>query len=134
MFAFVEGGHIMSISIFSLIFNGRGCSDMTFSHRQRHESSVRAFRYFLIMAFIIAVLCIGSAMIVDASESASASEKTRLYTSISINESDTLWDIEALYNDGSENRDSYIQSIMQMNHMTSDVLYSGQKLIVYYYK
>jgi hypothetical protein len=86
------------------------------------------------MALIIAVLCIGSAMIVNASESNSASEKTRLYTSISISENDTLWDIESQYNNGGEERDSYIKSVMQMNHMTSDVLYSGQNLIIYYYK
>lgn len=61
------------------------------------------------------------------------SSQTRYYTSISIQEDDTLWDIESRYNSGAEERNDYIHSIMELNHMTSDVLYSGQNLIIYYY-
>lgn len=57
----------------------------------------------------------------------------RYYTSITIEDCDTLWDIEARYNTGAENKEQYIRSIMQMNHMSSDILYSGQNLIIYYY-
>ena len=53
--------------------------------------------------------------------------------SITIEDCDTLWDIEARYNTGAENKEQYIRSIMQMNHMSSDILYSGQNLIIYYY-
>ena len=52
---------------------------------------------------------------------------------ITIEDCDTLWDIEARYNTGAENKEQYIRSIMQMNHMSSDILYSGQNLIIYYY-
>lgn len=95
-------------------------------------SHLQTMRYFIISIFVIAVICIGSSMIVNAN-TVNTSGQTRYYTSICIEENDTLWDIEKRYNSGTENRNSYIQTIMKMNHMSSDILYSGQNLIIYYY-
>lgn len=55
----------------------------------------------------------------------------RYYTSISIESDDTLWNIAQEYN-GDESTSHYINSIINMNNMNSDTLYSGQNLIVYY--
>ena len=96
------------------------------------NSHLQTLKYFMISVFVIAVVCIGSSIIVNADTGASHS-KTKYYTSINIEENDTLWDIEARYNSGQENRESYINSIMTLNNMDSDILYSGQKLIIYYY-
>ena len=96
------------------------------------NSHLQTLKYFMISVFVIAVICIGSSIIVNADTGASYS-KTKYYTSINIEENDTLWDIEARYNSGQENRESYINSIMTLNNMDSDILYSGQKLIIYYY-
>lgn len=96
------------------------------------NSHLQTLKYFMISVFVIAVVCIGSSIIVNADTGASHS-KTKYYTSINIEENDTLWDIEARYNSGQENRESYINSIMNLNNMDSDILYSGQKLIIYYY-
>ena len=96
------------------------------------NSHLQTLRYFMISVFIITIICIGSSIIVNADTGASH-VKNKYYTSINIEENDTLWDIEARYNSGQEKRESYINSIMKLNNMDSDILYSGQKLIIYYY-
>ena len=80
---------------------------------------IRIIHAILAAVLLIAVTGIGGRMII-----ANASV---------IEDCDTLWDIEARYNTGAENKEQYIRSIMQMNHMSSDILYSGQNLIIYYY-
>ena len=90
---------------------------------------IRIIHAILAAVLLIAVTGIGGRMII-----ANASVKEgQYYTSITIEDCDTLWDIEARYNTGAENKEQYIRSIMQMNHMSSDILYSGQNLIIYYY-
>lgn len=96
-------------------------------------SHLQTIKCFMVTFFIITVICIGSSIIVNASDTVNTSSQTRYYTSIRIQEDDTLWDIEARYNSGTEERNDYIHSIMELNHMTSDVLYNGQNLIIYYY-
>lgn len=95
--------------------------------------SLQTIRYMIASLSLVAVFCIGSSMIVNASDKAIPTEKSRYYTSINIEEDDTLWDIEARYNSGQEDRNHYIHSIMELNNMTTDTLYSGQHLIIYYY-
>ena len=91
-------------------------------------------RTFLAAVLLIAVTGIGGRMIIaNASVKEGQNALQRYYTSITIEDCDTLWDIEARYNTGAENKEQYIRSIMQMNHMSSDILYSGQNLIIYYY-
>lgn len=96
------------------------------------NSRLQTLKCFMISVFVIAVMCIGSSIIVNA-DTGVEQVKSRYYTSICIEENDTLWDIAARYNSGEENRDTYINSIMKLNNMNSDVLYSGQNLIIYYY-
>lgn len=95
---------------------------------------IRIIHAILAAVLLIAVTGIGGRMIIaNASVKEGQNALERYYTSITIEDCDTLWDIEARYNTGAENKEQYIRSIMQMNHMSSDILYSGQNLIIYYY-
>lgn len=95
---------------------------------------IRIIHAILALVLLIAVTGIGGRMVIaNASVKEEQNTLERYYTSITIEDCDTLWDIEARYNTGAENKEQYIHSIMQMNHMTSDILYSGQNLIIYYY-
>lgn len=120
-----------SQSVQRVVFTQRnrvyGIKEMLFNN-----SHLQTLRYFVISVFVIAFVCIGSSIIVNADTGAS-NVKNKYYTSINIEENNTLWDIEARYNSGQENRESYINSIMKLNNMDSDILYNGQNLIVYYY-
>ena len=95
---------------------------------------IRIIHAILAAVLLIAVTGIGGRMIIaNASVKEGQNALERYYTSITFEDCDTLWDIEARYNTGAENKEQYIRSIMQMNHMSSDILYSGQNLIIYYY-
>lgn len=92
---------------------------------------IRIIHAILAAVLLIAVTGIGGRMIIaNASVKEGQNALERYYTSITIEDCDTLWDIEARYNTGAENKEQYIRSIMQMNHMSSDILYSGQNLII----
>ena len=87
----------------------------------------------LVSAIIIISLIVLLCSSIHAFANSNSKPVNKYYTSINIEENDTLWDIEARYNSGQEKRESYINSIMKLNNMDSDILYSGQKLIIYYY-
>lgn len=56
----------------------------------------------------------------------------KYYTSIVIEDNDTLWSIADNFA-GSENKQQYINNIMSINNMTQDTIYEGQNLLIYYY-
>ena len=60
-------------------------------------------------------------------------EQHRYYTSINIEKDDTLWSIASQYVSGTNTTINYINDIMEINHLDSDLIYHGQNLIVYYY-
>lgn len=89
---------------------------------------------FLISIVMLLVVAIGCLIPVSASDLSESKEPlTQYYTSISIETNDTLWDIAQEYNNGYENDQQYIYSIMQLNNMKSDTIYSGQYIVVYYF-
>lgn len=58
----------------------------------------------------------------------------KYYTNVEIQPGDTLWTIADVYMDSHYvNRKEYLNELMELNHMSSDLLISGQKLIVPYY-
>ena len=80
---------------------------------------IRIIHAILAAVLLIAVTGIGGRMIIaNASVKEGQNALERYYTSITIEDCDTLWDIEARYNTGAENKEQYIRSIMQMNHMS----------------
>jgi hypothetical protein len=46
---------------------------------------------------------------------------------------DTLWSLESQYNNGTEDRDTYINNIKQLNHMSNDTIIDGSYILLYYY-
>ena len=75
---------------------------------------IRIIHAILAAVLLIAVTGIGGRMIIaNASVKEGQNALERYYTSITIEDCDTLWDIEARYNTGAENKEQYIRSIMQ---------------------
>ena len=58
-----------------------------------------------------------------------------MYANIEIQKGDTLWEIADAYMDADHYRNwtEYINEVMKLNHMVSDHLVTGEKLIVPYY-
>lgn len=57
----------------------------------------------------------------------------KYYTTVSVEDNDTLWSLADRYNNGDEDTASYINNIMQMNDLSSDTIHSGKNLVIYYY-
>ena len=57
----------------------------------------------------------------------------KYYTSVTIEQHDTLWSLESQYNNGTEDRDTYINNIKQLNHMSNDTIIDGSYILLYYY-
>lgn len=80
----------------------------------------------IIPVIILAVITLGSIM-VKASETDTRPYLKKYYTSVEVTSDDTLWSLEADYNNGLEDRNTYI------NNMTSDTIITGNHLLLYYY-
>lgn len=101
---------------------------------EKHSSLLPArIRQIIFVLAIIAVIAIGRFMITSASERMQAPHMNKYYTSISVQEDDTLWTIAGKYNSGTEDNNSYIRSLKKLNNMTSDTLYKGENLLIYYF-
>ena len=105
------------------------------AQKRRLMRQKRMYRNAIIISiFFLFIIAIGRIITVDASDNGSKKENMIRYcTSISIESNDTLWAIAQKYNNGEESNSHYINSIKSINNMTSDTLYDGQTLIVYYY-
>ena len=52
---------------------------------------------------------------------------------VMIEQHDTLWSLESQYNNGTEDRDTYINNIKLLNHMSNDTIIDGSYILLYYY-
>lgn len=86
-------------------------------------------------AFLLIAVCwVGfGSVITSAKDSDIAVSDTQiLYKSITIHEEDTLWSIAEQYKPESYGMDRYIKELKALNHLQSDQIYAGNKLIIIY--
>ncbi len=83
----------------------------------------------LLINSILLIMLLGT-IIVNASDT---KQPDKYYTSVMIEQHDTLWSLESQYNNGTEDRDTYINNIKQLNHMSDDTIIDGSYILLYYY-
>ena len=83
----------------------------------------------LLITSILVIMLFGTIM-VNASDT---KQPAKFYTSIEVEANDTLWSLESRYNNGTEDRDTYINNIRQLNNMHTDTIIEGSYILVYYY-
>lgn len=83
----------------------------------------------LLINTILLIMLLGT-IIVNASDT---KQHDKYYTSVMIEQHDTLWSLESQYNNGTEDRDTYINNIKQLNHMSNDTIIDGSYILLYYY-
>lgn len=98
--------------------------------RRNRQMTVKSLRM-VIICFIFAVSIGG--IIVKASDDSNRTRTYKYYTTVSVEDNDTLWSLADRYNNGDEDTASYINNIMQMNDLSSDTIHSGKNLVIYYY-
>ena len=92
---------------------------------------VKKMMFFVVLISVF-VLAFGS--IYAAAEQKDAEVYYKYYTSIQIEEDDTLWYIAERYgNEACQSRREYIQEVKRMNHLTDDTIHAGNYLMVAYY-
>lgn len=95
-------------------------------------------KHFLQIAAITVFLSLAVAGLVSICGTTQASaapehEPVRYYTSIRIEQGDTLWDIAQEYKLDTESTQDYIDEVMEMNQLGSDQITAGKSLMIYYY-
>lgn len=98
---------------------------------------MRNFKHYLQIIVFIAffgLVLTGFISINQTAQAESLPEPERYYTSIQIDQDDTLWDIALRYKWHGQTTQSYIDEVMEMNHLSSDGINAGQYLMIYYYK
>lgn len=98
---------------------------------------VPCFKYFVLLAIlavvIIACFLFGSIHSKAGSNGNPDTGRVKLYTSVYIQEGDTLWSIAEEYvSEEYDTIDDYIDELQQMNHI-GDVIHAGCYLTVSYY-
>lgn len=93
---------------------------------------------FLVLIVVFIMLLSGffgrSLMYVMAEEETNASPE-KFYTSIHLEEGDTLWSIaQTYYTDSDESVEEYVRELRQINSLSDDHIDAGHYLTVRYYK
>lgn len=97
---------------------------------------MRAFKRYLQVAVLSIFLTLVLTGFVSIRNTVQASEipaPERYYTSIHIEQGDTLWAIADQYKWEGQSIQSYIDDIMEMNHLSSDRITAGRYIMIYYF-
>ncbi|MBQ4284751.1 MAG: LysM peptidoglycan-binding domain-containing protein [Lachnospira sp.] len=105
---------------------------------RKQLKEARARKLFIMKCMVLSVVLIAfigiyGILVVNADEVSSLKNSpVKYYTSITVEQGDTLWNIADEYRPAECSRNSYIKDIMELNNMGTDTLYAGQNIIVYY--
>ncbi|MCI8822992.1 MAG: LysM peptidoglycan-binding domain-containing protein [Lachnospiraceae bacterium] len=103
-------------------------------HREQ-QSRRRRILIFLVTIVVMFGMGVGFGTLLAKAEETEKAPAYKYYANIEIQKGDTLWEIADAYMDADHYRNwtEYINEVMKLNHMVSDHLVTGEKLIVPYY-
>ena len=102
---------------------------------ERFYLSARTIVMIFTVLFVLGGVLLGSSWS-DAKKTKAANERPvyKYYTSIQIEEEDTLWSIADSYaNEDYQSKSEYIAEVKQLNQIDEDQIHSGQHLLIPYY-
>ena len=91
----------------------------------------------LVLLVLIAILSsgfFGHNLMQAMAEEEAAVSYSKYYTSIRLEEGDTLWKLAERYNNHSESMEAYVRELKSMNCLIDDTIHAGNYLTVTYYK
>lgn len=86
-----------------------------------------------VLLTVFFIISIGSSIKTDAKESSSIQDQYKYYTSIYIEEGDSLWTLAKQYAYEGISTTDYINELKKINSLDSDTIHSGCYLLVSYY-
>lgn len=113
--------------------NARHAIHTTRKHRRCGHRAGKQYLFLFGVLSILVVTCVFTFAITSNAKQEHALHK--YYTSIQIEDGDSLWSIAQEYSNVEmyADYDAYISEVKQLNHMTGEDIHSGQYLIVPYY-
>lgn len=90
------------------------------------------FMSLILTIMLVLIIVLSNSLKTNATENRDRSN--RIYTSILIEEGDTLWSIAQEYKPADVSTQDYIDTLKSINVMKSDNIHSGNYLMIYYYK
>lgn len=102
--------------------------------RQQKARRKMVFTFFLTLVVIFGIGTFFGTLLTRAKEP-KGGPSYKYYTNVEIQSGDTLWSLADTYMDTEhyESRTDYMNEVMNINHMVTDCLVAGEKLIVPYY-
>lgn len=88
----------------------------------------------MVVILIIAILTISYKTLKTDAKENTEMKGTKYYTSVFIEEGDTLWSIAKENLPEHTDITQYINELSKMNNLKTDQIHAGNKLVVYYYK
>lgn len=82
---------------------------------------------------VVAVITVSLFFSAGATEGKEIHSLKKYYSSMTVSEGDTLWDIGKMYSGGNESQSEYAKNIMKLNNMNDDKICEGMNLVYYYY-
>lgn len=101
-------------------------------NRFRRQRQLRR-RVFLFTCIMLVMLSLAGGSFIVRAQDACSEPLYKYYTSISIEEGDTLWSVAEDYGKGFDSGRDFIQEVIRINHLTDENLRRGDHLIVPYY-
>ncbi len=98
-------------------------------------NTVKNFLYITVVTVFLSLAIAGLFAVCGTSKASAApdSEPVRYYTSIKIEQGDSLWEIASKYKLENESIAEYIDEIIAMNQLSSEQITAGKSLMIYYY-
>lgn len=99
--------------------------------KRERARKVKMFSLAVLATVVLAVIC----TLAYGSLKTNANQGYKYYTSITVEDGDTLWTLADQYIDYNHYKDKevYLAEVMTMNRLKDDGIYSGQTLIMPYY-
>ncbi|NLM13339.1 MAG: LysM peptidoglycan-binding domain-containing protein [Epulopiscium sp.] len=99
------------------------------------KKSLKKYRFIILLIFFISAFQFISAIMYSSTgKEPIRKSPIQKYEEVHIKKGDTLWDIAKKYKPSHQNLKQYVCTIKEFNHMKSDRLYAGEKIIIPVYK
>jgi hypothetical protein len=102
---------------------------------QQQKQRRKMVLLFAVTLFLMFTIGFGFGSLLSRAQESKQPESYKYYTNLEIQKGDTLWTIADTYMDAMHysSHNDYMNEVMTINHLTSDRLIAGQKIIVPYY-
>ena len=101
---------------------------------RRRKRTNRGTRFLFMIPLAILMIFLSGKAVLTTEAGTADSTRYKYYNSIEIEEDTTLWEVAELYmTEEYDSIEDYIDEVMEINHLKSDLIYTGAYICVPYY-